>query len=229
MNKHLALLLLMLHAAVVGCSTRVAKPSVEQTKIAVPVPVVTKPTVVYTQKIRDVTSKLKVAPGRWKMIICHHSALENGNAATYDREHRARPGMPNGLAYHFVIGNGTDSGDGEIELGARWTKQLPGGHVRDKLGLNEIAIGICLVGNLEKHKPTERQAAALNELLTYLRDEVVGAPIVFKVHTEADPNHTECPGNFFPTETMRNLFIPPALPQTQPVSTRPATAPPRRT
>ena len=27
------------------------------------------------------------------------------------------------LGYHFVIGNGTNSGDGQIEVGPRWTKQ----------------------------------------------------------------------------------------------------------
>jgi hypothetical protein len=42
-----------------------------------------------------------------------YSAIKDGNAASYDRAHRRR-GMENGLAYHFVIGNGVDSGDGEI-------------------------------------------------------------------------------------------------------------------
>lgn len=216
MNKRSALLIVALQAAVVGCSTssKPAKPSVEQTKIEVPVPVVTKPTVVYTQNVREVTSRLKVAPGRWKMIICHHSALVKGNAATYDKEHRKR-GMENGLAYHFVIGNGVDSKDGEIEIGSRWLKQIKGGHVRDD-AINEVAIGICLVGNLDEKKPTENQIAALKELLIYLRDEVVGAPIVFKIHCEADPQHTVCPGKFFPTEEIRSLFAPPPPPQSQP-------------
>ncbi|MFT3869520.1 MAG: peptidoglycan recognition family protein [Nibricoccus sp.] len=237
MNKRLPLLIIFLQAAIVGCSTssKPAKPSVEQTKIAVPVPVVVKPTVVYTQQVRDVTSKLKIVPGQWKMIICHHSADESGNAAKYDIGHRQR-GMVNGLAYHFVIGNGKDSGDGEIEIGMRWTKQLLGGHVRDKLGLNEIAIGICLVGNFENHKPTEKQVAALKELLLYLRDEVAFVPLEFKIHCEVDPGHTECPGKYFPTEEMRSLFIPALPPQPRPVtankaspgSAAPRTAPARR-
>ncbi len=227
MNKQSTLLILALSIAVVGCSTRVAKPSVQETKIATPSPVVTKPTIRFTQNVRDNTSMLKIVPGRWKMIICHHSALAKGNAAKYDKDHRKR-GMENGLAYHFVIGNGVDSGDGEIEIGSRWMKQIKGGHVRDDT-INEVAIGICLVGNLEEKALTENQIAALTELLTYLRNEAVGTSVEFKVHCEADPNHTQCPGKFFPTGAMRSLFTPPAPPHPQPASARPATATPRRT
>ena len=36
--------------------------------------------------------------------------------------------MQNGLAYHFVIGNGTSTGNGQIEVGDRWRRQINGGH-----------------------------------------------------------------------------------------------------
>lgn len=212
MKNFLVLPLAVLAVLFGACTSKPVKPSADQTKILLPPPpVVAKPVVVFTQKVREATAKLKVAPGRWKMIICHHSALTKGNAAAYDKDHRRR-GMENGLAYHFVIGNGVDSGDGEIEIGSRWTKQIKGGHVRDD-AINEVAIGICLVGNLEEKAPTSNQVAALKELLIYLRDEVVGAPVEFKVHREADPNHTECPGKFFPTEELRSLFAPPGPPK----------------
>lgn len=158
----------------------------------------------FAKEVREATSKLSIPRGRWKMIICHHSGIRYGNARTYDREHRQRK-MTNGLAYHFVIGNGIDSGDGEIEMGPRWIKQLPGGHVRSE-EINQIAIGICLVGNLEARKPTKNQVAALKELLTYLRKEVVSKDIKFLVHSGADPGHTECPGRYFPTKQMRRIF-----------------------
>lgn len=158
----------------------------------------------FTKTVREVTAKLNIAKDRWKIIICHHSGIKNGNATTYDRDHRKR-GMENGLAYHFVIGNGIDSGDGEIEIGPRWLKQIKGGHVRSD-EVNEVAIGICLVGNFDETKPTKKQIAALRELLTYLRDNVVGHKIKFMVHGEADPHHTACPGRNFPTEAMHRLF-----------------------
>ncbi|HEU5079134.1 MAG TPA: peptidoglycan recognition family protein [Opitutaceae bacterium] len=163
-----------------------------------------RPAIKYTAKVRAVTSKLKVRRGHWKMIICHHSAIRRGNASTYDKEHRRR-GMENGLAYHFVIGNGVDSKDGEIEIGPRWIKQLQGGHVRSD-EINEKAIGICLVGNFQKTRPTKKQIAALTELISYLRNEVVGKNVKVMTHREADPGHTACPGKYFPTKSLHRLF-----------------------
>ncbi|PTY07520.1 peptidoglycan-binding protein [Opitutaceae bacterium EW11] len=163
-----------------------------------------RPKIRYTSLVREITAALHISPGRWKMIICHHSAIETGNAAIYDREHRRR-GMENGLAYHFVIGNGSSSGDGEIEIGSRWIRQIKGGHVRSD-ELNDQAIGICLVGNFENHRPTKKQIEALKELLLYLRDDVLGGRAEFLVHTEADPNHTLCPGRYFPTRMVRRYF-----------------------
>ncbi|EEF62716.1 peptidoglycan recognition protein family protein [Pedosphaera parvula] len=160
----------------------------------------------FTKHVRERTRKLSVEQGRWQWIVGHHSAIKNGNAAIYDRAHRER-GMENGLAYHFVIGNGIDSGDGEIEMGPRWLKQLQGGHVHRE-EINEVGIGICLVGNFEETKPTRNQLMAFRELMDYLRSEVVGKKIRFAVHREIDPGRTACPGRYFPTEQMHRLYGP---------------------
>src|ERR1051325_4529102 len=119
----------------------------------------TQATVRFTKKVREQTRHLHIVPRRWRWIVVHHSGTAYGNAAIYDRQHRER-GMENGLAYHFVIGNGVDSGDGEIEIGPRWLKQLKGGHVHRE-DINESGIGICLVGNFEETKPTKNQMLAL--------------------------------------------------------------------
>ena len=60
----------------------------------------------------------------WKYIILHHSATDEGNAKNFDDYHREKKKWKYGLAYHFVIGNGTDSRDGEIEESLR-TPKLP--------------------------------------------------------------------------------------------------------
>ena len=159
--------------------------------------------VVFTKLVRKRTNLLAVRPGRWKWIVVHHSAIKYGNAAIYDKAHRKR-GMENGLAYHFVIGNGIDSSDGEIEIGNRWLKQLDGGHVR-RDDINKVGIGICLVGNFEQRKPTSKQLLAFRELVEYLRSDVVGK-IRFAGHKEIDPRHTGCPGRYFPTAEMHRLF-----------------------
>ena len=114
--------------------------------------------------------------------------------------------MENGLAYDFVIGNGKDSGDGEIEIGPRWLKQLDGGHVRSSF-YNAHGIGICLVGNFEKRRPGARQMASFTALVDWLRDEApLGARPRFTVHRWVDKNHTVCPGKFFPYAAMKRRY-----------------------
>ncbi|WP_309399732.1 LysM peptidoglycan-binding domain-containing protein [Cerasicoccus maritimus] len=151
------------------------------------------------------TRNLKINRSRWRYIVAHHSAIEQGNAAIYGAAHKRR-GMENGLAYHFVIGNGIDSGDGEIEVGPRWRQQLRGGHVRDSR-VNDVGIGICLVGNFENHAPTARQRASLIQLVNYLRDNCVDPRFTFTVHKWVDgANHTVCPGKHFPYREMSALY-----------------------
>lgn len=151
------------------------------------------------------TRRLSIKARRWKYIVAHHSGIEDGNARTYDREHRRR-GYENGLAYHFVIGNGRDSGEGEIEIGTRWTRQIQGGHVRSE-EYNEHGIGICLVGNFENRSLTERQLASFTALVDWLRTEApLGLTPSFTVHRWVDRNHTVCPGKHFPYTTMRERY-----------------------
>jgi N-acetyl-anhydromuramyl-L-alanine amidase AmpD len=164
----------------------------------------TKASVRFTRDVREKSKRLHIATGRWRWLVIHHSGTAYGNAAIYDRQHRERR-MENGLAYHFVIGNGVDSGDGEVEIGSRWLKQLKGGHVHRE-DINKVGIGICLVGNLEETKPTRNQTLALQELIDYLRSDVVGKNIRFAVHREIDPRHTVCPGRHFPAARLHHLY-----------------------
>ena len=167
-------------------------------------PVKRAPVFRFTEQVRRVTTRLRIRPSRWQWIVAHHSAIRQGNAAIYGRAH-SRRGMENGLAYHFVIGNGIDSGDGEIEIGPRWLKQLKGGHV-NREEINEVGIGICLVGNFEQSRPTGKQLLAFRELMDYLRSDVVGTRIRFAVHKEIDPGRTACPGRHFPSAQMHRLY-----------------------
>lgn len=148
--------------------------------------------------VRAASADLRITPGRWTHIVIHHSGIEAGNAKSYDAGHRRR-GMENGLAYHFVIGNGRDSGDGQIEVGSRWTRQIFGGHVRSE-AMNEHGIGVCLVGNFERRVPGDKQLASLFALVDWLRGGALPGRVVPKVtvHRWVDRNHTVCPGKRFP-------------------------------
>ncbi|MBA2432615.1 MAG: hypothetical protein H0V56_10975, partial [Chthoniobacterales bacterium] len=78
---------------------------------------------------RSVIEAIRRAPvqrSRWKFIIVHNSGTRQGNARAFDYYHKRVKRMQNGMAYHFVVGNGRSSGDGEIEIGDRWRRQING-------------------------------------------------------------------------------------------------------
>lgn len=116
-----------------------------------------------------------VQPGHWRAIVVHHSAGTTDTPATMDRFHRRVRGWPNGLGYHFVIGNGVNTEDGKVYVGPRWQRQILGAHCHNTAGsyfgtwrpdnyFNTNAIGICLIGNFENAAPTPRQMRALEQL-----------------------------------------------------------------
>lgn len=141
----------------------------------------------------------------WKYIVLHHSASETGGYASIDREHRARLGWQ-GCGYHFIIGNGTESADGRIEIARRWSEQKLGVHCRDGKSpdVNEYGIGICLVGDLEKSPPTDRQVAAARALVAYLNDRYRISPGRADTHAHLAATPTSCPGRMFPASAILN-------------------------
>jgi len=138
---------------------------------------------------------------RWTWIVIHHSATESGGAACFDRAHQ-RNGWDE-LGYHFVIGNGTDTPDGQIEVGTRWHKQKHGAHCKTPGNYyNNHGIGICLVGNFEKTAPTLLQLEALDELLRFLCNACGIPPERVTTHSEVT-HKTLCPGRKFGIESVR--------------------------
>ena len=154
--------------------------------------------------VRAANKSIAVKANVWKRIVVHHSAIKYGNVKKYDRAHRKR-GMTNGLAYHFVIGNGIDSGDGEIEIGPRWYKQLQGGHVKNH-AVNLSSIGICLVGNFEKTYPSKRQLSAFTQLVDWLQEDVLKKKTLFAGHKDLKGEQTVCPGKNFPLAAMHARY-----------------------
>ncbi|MFL6584808.1 MAG: peptidoglycan recognition family protein [Chthoniobacterales bacterium] len=160
----------------------------------------------------SVVEAIRRAPvqrGRWKFIVVHNSGTRQGNARAFDYYHRHVRHMQNGLAYHFVIGNGTSSGNGQIEVGDRWRRQINGGHVHSDY-LNNIALGICLVGDFNRDQPSNAQLNACDELIRYLRERcgrADGREIPVRPHREMNPPQwaTDCPGDSFPYGWFRKF------------------------
>ena len=151
--------------------------------------------------IQRAIDKAKVSPGRWKYIVIHHSGMDEGNLKSIDRYHREERHMEHGLAYHFLIGNGNGMDDGEIAVGNRWKEQLDGGHLRSE-EQNKIALGICLIGNFDKTKPTEKQLRSLENLIRALMKRCKLTAGAVKTHQQINIVFTRCPGSKFPTRSF---------------------------
>jgi hypothetical protein len=139
----------------------------------------------------------------WKYVVVHHSATEKGGLDQIDRDHRKVLGFE-GCGYHFVIGNGTDSPDGQIEIAERWLAQKHGVHCKNgkNSDVNEYGIGICLVGNFDQTEPTPRQIAAARALVAYLGDRYQISSDHLGAHDQFADGPTACPGKNFPSEAI---------------------------
>ena len=145
--------------------------------------------------------------GKWKKIIIHHSATPVDDAMNMHRVHKAR-GMKNGLAYHFVVSNGSRKAtDGEVFIGGRWKGQLDGGHVK-KLSWNKTCIGICLIGNFEIKPPTSRQMKTLEGLCEYLMKRCSIPKSQVTTHKVLHKGHTACPGKYFSLPSLTRRLNP---------------------
>jgi hypothetical protein len=162
-----------------------------------------------TSSVIEAIRRAPVKRHRWQFIVVHNSGTRQGNARVFDYYHRHVRRMQNGLAYHFVIGNGTSTGNGQIEIGDRWRRQINGGHVHSDY-LNNISLGICLVGDFNHSQPTRAQLDSCEELIRYLRQRCGGTgrgAIPVKPHREMNPPRwpTDCPGDDFPYSWFRRF------------------------
>jgi N-acetyl-anhydromuramyl-L-alanine amidase AmpD len=156
----------------------------------------------YTNNPDDLFAPPK-ADRPWKYVVLHHSANASGSYGAIDQEHRKRLGWE-GCGYHFVIGNGTGSPDGQIEVSQRWSDQKHGIHCRNGKtpDVSEYGIGICLVGNLDDSPPTPRQIAAAQRLVTYLSARYRIPADHIGTHAQLASAPTACPGKHFPIQAV---------------------------
>ena len=144
---------------------------------------------------------------KWEAIIVHHSATSNGNVAIFDKQHREEMHW-DGVAYDFVIGNGTDSGDGQIEVTFRWRGQIAGAHCKTPNNWgNEKGIGICLVGNFDYTSPSVRQMQSLVKLVRFLQNRYrIPKSRIYGHGTTPGARVTDCPGRRFPMARLKSML-----------------------
>lgn len=133
---------------------------------------------------------------RWRHIVIHHTANEWSSLERIDRYHRDKFDDPDGIEYHFLVGNGRKRPAGYIEP-ARWRIQKRAIHLFKPDGAPD-AIAISLVGNLHERKIGGAQYRALRDLVVALARRHGIPPEAITTHTRVDGRLTVCPGRHFP-------------------------------
>jgi N-acetylmuramoyl-L-alanine amidase len=126
-------------------------------------------------------------------IIIHHSLTEDGQTVSWNaiRKYHLQQGWQD-IGYHYgveLIGDHY-----EILLG-RMPGEI-GAHCKEA-GMNQMSIGICLVGNFDIAPPPKAALDKLVQLVRELRTEW-NIPIA-NIHRHSEfATYKSCPGKLFP-------------------------------
>ena len=135
-----------------------------------------------------------------EQIVLHHSGVTvRQSVETIHNYHKNTNGW-SGIGYHFYVRT-----TGEIYRGR--PENTVGAHA---VGANYNSIGICFEGNFSKEKMGEKQIKAGQELVAYLKEKYA----ISKVVRHRDVDNSECPGNDFPFNEIKNGTIIPSKPST---------------
>lgn len=113
-------------------------------------------------------------------IVIHHTASTAKETVEQIHNFHINNNGWAGIGYHFYIRK-----DGTVYKGR--DEKYAGAHCEN---YNSVSLGICLEGNFEIEKPTEKQLKSLTELLQYLTKKYGYVHIV----GHNDLNATACPG-----------------------------------
>ena len=137
-----------------------------------------------------------VIDSRWNSIVIHHTATPRGTMADYDRYMKDVIDQPLDMGWHFLIRREPMGGTGLIEAGRRWRHQEDGYHINSAYH-QANSIGVCLVGDFRKMRPTDEQLRALISLVNSLQT-ICGIPEdKVYLHSDLTPG-CDCPGILFP-------------------------------
>ena len=138
----------------------------------------------------------------WDSIVIVHSGSPAGSAESIGAQHKT-VGY-DGLSYHFLIGNGTGMGDGEIHLGNRWLTQTPGAQLAGLNANTSNPIEICLIGNGDRKPFTNEQIRYLAQVVIALSERLDIPKDRIYLHEDLAP--TTSPGRYFPRANFDELL-----------------------
>ncbi len=128
-----------------------------------------------------------------EQIVCHHSGVTVRQSVEIIHEYHKNTNGWAGLGYHFYVRT-----DGSLYRGR--PENTVGAHA---VGANYNSIGICFEGNFSEEEMNNKQLKAGQELIAYLKDKYK----ITKVVGHIDIDTSECPGNNFPMEELKNAKI----------------------
>lgn len=149
-------------------------------------------------------TSVPVEPARWDSIVITHSASPFGSPESL--EARQRELSQQGLGFHFIVGNGSGMGNGDIHVGYRWLDQQPGLQVFSQTNGPDAgrAISICLVGDGNRRPFTNLQVQRLAQLVaTIARQLDIPAD---RVYLQSQLSQAASPGRYFPEAQFRELL-----------------------
>ena len=129
---------------------------------------------------------------KWRNVVVHDAGRDGPAAAE---------------GCHFLIGGADGFGDGAIRPTRRWRQQLDGRHILvPGFDFNANSVGVCLLCDTRRQRPTRRQLGALVRLVRALQLTCSISPDHVYLHSElGEPG---CPGEGFPAESFRGRLLP---------------------
>lgn len=133
----------------------------------------------------------------WTHVVVHHTGAEEKNAQQV-RDYHLRLGFRD-VGYHYLIEQSGLVVDGRP---VTW----PGAHCTAD-GMNHKALGVALLGNLEKREPYPNQVESLQSLLVRLMAKWRIPVINILGHGDVKGAATVCPGRLFARGLLKPLRL----------------------
>lgn len=141
----------------------------------------------------------------WDSIVIVHSGSNKGSSASIEAEH-IESGY-DGLGFHFLVGNGTGMGNGEIHVGQRWLDQRDGADLAGtSAGVSSRGmIEVCIVGDGNRKAFSDEQLRRLAQLVAALADKFEIPSD--KIFLHKDIAGTTSPGRYFPRTAFETQLV----------------------
>lgn len=133
---------------------------------------------------------------KWTHLIIHHTGAEEKDAGQV-RDYHRRLGWRD-VGYHYLIER-----DGLVVPGR--PPSMRGAHCLAG-GMNDKALGVALIGDLETRPPFPEQLAGLEELVGRLMAEYRIPPANVLGHREVPGAATACPGRGLDLAALRAVL-----------------------